>query len=51
MVTVDNCHPEDMPCSAPSGVVDPDGDWVCRTEPQGEGYFAYTIVLADGRAG
>jgi predicted amidohydrolase len=43
VVTVDNCHPADVPCSAPSGVVDPHGDWVCQAEPQGEQYYAYTI--------
>jgi predicted amidohydrolase len=41
VVTVDNCHPEDIRCSAPCGVVDPHGDWACRTEPQGE-QFSHT---------
>ena len=47
VVTVDNCHPVGIPCSVPSGVVDPHGDWACRAEPQGEGFFAYTIVLGE----
>ncbi|NKB71908.1 MAG: hypothetical protein GKR89_32940 [Candidatus Latescibacteria bacterium] len=45
IVTVDNCHPPTMPCSSPSGVVDPQGQWACRTEPEGEHYFVYTIEL------
>ena len=45
VVTVDNCHPQQIPCSAPSGVIDPHGDWACTTPPQGEQFFAYTIVL------
>jgi len=46
VVTVDNCHPEDLPCSAPSGVVDPDGHWACQTAAQGEQFFAHTITLS-----
>ena len=49
VVTVDNCDPADMPCSPSCGLVDPNGDWACRTEPQGEQYYAYTVVL-DPRA-
>lgn len=43
IVTVDNCFPTDLPCSAPSGVLDPHGNWVVRTPPVGEHYFVYTI--------
>jgi predicted amidohydrolase len=43
VITVDNCAPLDLPCSAPCGVIDPQGDWVCRTEPVGEQFFTYTI--------
>lgn len=45
IVTVDNCSPIGLPCSAPGGVIDPDGNWVCRTEAQGESFFAQTIEL------
>ncbi len=45
IVTVDNCYPEDQQCSAPSGVVNPDGDWVCRAPSMGERFFAHTIEL------
>lgn len=47
IVTVDNCYPIDIPCSAPSGVIDPSGDWVAKVPNQGEQFFAYTIHLAE----
>ena len=47
IVTVDNCAPTDIPCSAPCGVVDPQGNWAARTEPRGEQFFAHTIDLAE----
>jgi predicted amidohydrolase len=47
IVTVDSAHPVDLPCSAPSGVVGPDGEWVCRTPPQGEQRFVCRIELPD----
>jgi predicted amidohydrolase len=43
IVTVDSCHPVELRCSAPSGVITPHGDWICQAEPQGEQFFAYTI--------
>lgn len=46
IVTVDNCAPQTIPCSAPSGVVSPEGEWVCRTEPIGEQFFDYRIDLS-----
>ncbi len=45
IVTVDSCHPPHLPCSAPSGVIGPDGSWACRTKPQGERFFAHQITL------
>jgi hypothetical protein len=45
IVTVDSCHPMDLPCSAPSGVVAPSGDWLCQVEPQGERFFVHDIYL------
>ena len=39
IVTVDNCAPETLPSSEPSGVVAPDGSWACRVAPQGEQFF------------
>jgi predicted amidohydrolase len=46
IVTVDNCQPSVWRCSAPSGVVDPEGNWVCRTAPQGEQFFVCTIEIS-----
>ena len=45
IVTVDNCNPLSVPCSAPSGVIDPQGNWVCRAGAQGEQFFVYDIEL------
>lgn len=50
IVTADNCHPPDVPCSAPSGVVDPAGQWACQTPDRGERFFAHTIVLQGPQA-
>jgi len=47
IVVVDNCYPADTRCSCPSGVINPEGNWVCRAESKGEQFFAYTIELAD----
>ncbi len=46
IVTVDNSHPPSLPCSAPSGVIDPRGRWVCRTQPRGLQFFVSTIDVA-----
>jgi predicted amidohydrolase len=46
IVTVDSCAPLELPCSAPSGVIDPRGEWVCQAEGLGEHYFVYSIDLA-----
>jgi predicted amidohydrolase len=45
IVTVDSSYPASMPCAAPGGVINPTGEWVCRTEPQGEQFFVYSIEL------
>jgi len=45
IVTVNNCDPPDQRVAAPSGVVSPDGAFVCRTESKGEQLFAHTIEL------
>lgn len=45
IVTVDNCHPPHLPCSAPSGVISPRGEWVFRTRPVGEHLFVCTLSL------
>ena len=50
VVTVDNCHPTNLHCSSPSGVVAPDGTWACLAEPVGLQYFLHTIDLDDASA-
>ena len=47
IATVDNCDPDNLPCSAPSGIVGPDGEWACTVADQGECYFAHTIEVQD----
>jgi predicted amidohydrolase len=45
IVTADNCHPTNIPCSCPSGVLRPNGNWAVKTPNQGEQMVVYTIVL------
>lgn len=45
IATVDSSHPVHLLCSAPSGIVTPDGDWLVCTEPQGQQYFIGDIPL------
>ncbi len=45
IVTVDNCEPVDLRCSAPSGVIDPHGNWRVRAAHQGIDRFLYNIRL------
>lgn len=47
IVTADSAYPEDGPCSAPSGVIDPSGQFACRTEAVGAQLYIHTIPLAD----
>ncbi len=47
VVTVDNANPETLPCSSPSGVINPSGEFVCRAEPRGEQLFVHSIELND----
>lgn len=45
IVTVDNCYPLELRCSAPCGVINPAGNWVYQTDPKGEQFFCYLIDL------
>jgi predicted amidohydrolase len=45
IVTVDNCFPQHIPCSAPSGVIAPDGEWAVKAPPQGEQFFVHSIRI------
>ena len=47
IVTVDNCGPTDINCSAPSGVIGPDGEWLAKAPARGEHFFAHTIDLEE----
>jgi predicted amidohydrolase len=47
IVTVDNSDPDTWPCSAPSGVVDPEGRWAYRARSRGEELFAFTVQIDD----
>ena len=44
-VTVDSCQPTDVPCSAPSGVLNPEGEWVCKARDRGEELFVCDVPL------
>lgn len=46
VVTVDNAEPLKLPCSSPSGVVDPKGNWACRAPARGLRFFTHDIVLS-----
>jgi len=43
IVTADNCSPESIKCSAPSGVVDGQGLWACRAPTQGAHILSHVI--------
>ena len=45
IVTSDNCAPENIPCSAPSGVLAPTGNWAVQAPNQGRHVVVYTIEL------
>jgi len=44
VVTVDNCKPTEIRCSSPSGVINPQGEWVCQVPSKGEQFFCYSII-------
>jgi len=45
VVTADNSYPGHLKSSCPSGVLNPEGNWVCTTKAKGIQYFSYTIIL------
>lgn len=45
IVTADNCHPTNIPCSAPSGVLRPNGHWAAKAPDQGEHVVVHAIQL------
>lgn len=45
IVSADNCYPTDIPCSSPSGVLQPNGQWAAKAERVGEQVVVHTIAL------
>ena len=45
IATADSSSPTNLKSSCPSGVVDPNGKWVCTTKSAGVQYFSFTIDL------
>ena len=45
IATVDNCFPADVPCSSPSGLVGPQGEWLGRCLERGEQFLCCDIPL------
>jgi predicted amidohydrolase len=48
IVTADSCAPTDIACSAPSGVVQPDGCWAVRAPDRGEHILVHPIEQIRG---
>ena len=49
VVSADNSFPQTVPCSAPSGVLKPDGQWAKKSPRKGEHVTVHTIDLARKR--
>ncbi len=49
VVSADNSFPHTVPCSAPSGVLKPDGQWAKQSPRKGEHVTVHTIELARKR--
>jgi hypothetical protein len=45
LVTCDSAFPTHLSCSAPSGVVSPEGRWLVKTDAQGERHFVCELRL------
>jgi predicted amidohydrolase len=45
IVTADNCFPENIPCSCPSGIIDADGNWIVKVPNKGRQFFACAIEI------
>jgi predicted amidohydrolase len=45
VVSADNCFPDTFPCSAPSGVLAPNGQWTAKSPRRGEQIVIHTIEL------
>ncbi len=51
VVSADNCHPTNIPCSAPSGVILPNGKWAAKAPRQGEHIVVHAIRLGQSARG
>lgn len=49
VVSADNSFPHTIPCSAPSGVLKPNGQWAKKAPRQGEHVTVHTIEVAQKR--
>jgi predicted amidohydrolase len=47
IATVDSSAPVHLRCSAPSGIVAPDGSWLVRAAERGEQYYTADLALPD----
>jgi predicted amidohydrolase len=46
VIVADNCgNRKELFCSAPCGVISPEGKWVIKTPARGEQFFAYSIEI------
>jgi len=48
VVVADSCEPARLRCSCPSGVISPQGQWVCQARDHGPENFVCTIELEEG---
>ena len=49
VVSADNSYPHTVPCSAPSGVLKPNGQWAAQAPRKGEHVTVHTIEVAQKR--
>jgi predicted amidohydrolase len=45
VATVDNCAPEDRPCSSPGGIVSPEGEWMHTLPVSGTAIEAFEVTV------
>jgi len=45
IVTVDNSFPINVPSAAPSGIINPEGNWVLKANDFGDEFFSYVIEI------
>ena len=49
IVTADNCAPVELPCSAPSGILQPNGHWAAKAPRKGEHVVVHTISFEESK--